>query len=160
MVSTALKELRIPSVVLLELSHLKSNLDPLHNVQLAQLVFTAKPLVSPHPPMFVIPAITVPLVRLLHDLMLTSARQATCAKLVHRTPSSIRMLLIALAVPTNTNTDNQAASTALLAISALRVLLLQLSAQQVITAMFLQVQTEVMLVLKVLTNLTPEDSFV
>ena len=70
------------------------------------------------------------------------------------------MLLIALAVPTNTNTDNQVASTALLAISALRVLLLQLSAQQVITAMFLQVQTEVMLVLKVLTNLTSEDSFV
>ena len=110
--------------------------------------------------MFVIPAITVHLVRLLHAPMPTSARQATCAKLARQTLSSIRMPLIALVVPTNTSTDSQVASTALLAISALRVLLLQLSAQQVITAMFLQVQTEVMLVLKVLTNLTPEDSFV
>ena len=39
------------------------------------------------------------------------------------------MLLITLAVPTNTNTDNQVASTALLVTSALLVLLLQLSAQ-------------------------------
>ena len=160
LVSTALSELRIPSAVLSALSHLKSSLELLHNAQLAQLVITAKLLVSLHPLMFVIPAITVHLVRLLHAPMPTSARQATCAKLARQTLSSIRMPLIALVVPTNTSTDSQVASTALLAISALRVLLLQLSAQQVITAMFLQVRTEVMLVLKVLTNLTPEDSFV
>lgn len=160
MVSTALSELRIPSVVLLALFRLKSSLDPLHNAQLAQLVITAKPLASLHPLMFVIPAITVHLVRLLHDPMLTSARQATCAKLVRQTLSSIRTPLIALAVPTNTNTDSQVASTALLAITVSLVLLLLLSAQQGISAMYLQVQTVVMLVLKVLTSLTQVDSFV